>query len=485
MAICVPSIRANKAFVKKKLEAHVFKTTAKLNGRSSVWKHFSIVTNSRGIAIDFAACDGCQMVFRYKNKSKISSLRSHITKCANHKDGSSSSKECKTCTWIVRIGLPLSLDETNAFHNILQETMKIAKNNKYDLNLGKILPTKIAISRNISRIYKFYLPQIQEEVRKISFGAITTDMWTDSCKKITYLSVRVHYILNGELRDRILVVKRSYCDQPKEWCPTTTMNEVLLDFDLNITNFVYIIDDADQLSAKLTLKPFGCFICAIHILDCILNDVIAKSDAIQDFFSKCDVLVKEQLSEFAPSTIQERYTKLQYITGNWDLIIDDISQRNAGFEIDDIDRVQIEQLLKFFSYFRDAVLDFQQPNKPTLCLVCPHYFNIIEQCAISDGDSNLTITFKQDCAAELKSKFFSALRIEHLVATFLHPKGKRLARFPESIRQKVYYYIATLAAKLRRQDDEDISVRAKRNLNLSMDGIVESPENFAMGMNFL
>lgn len=463
------SILESKAYVKKKLQDHIFKTTTKLNGRSSVWKHFSIVTNSNGVKIDFATCDGCQMVFRYKKK--IFYLKSHIPKCSNPKDGSKDSEVISiVCSkWIDKIGLPLSLSESNAFHNMLQETMEIAKNKKYDLNLERLLPTRRAISQNISRLYELYLPQIKKEVREISFGAITTDIWTDSCKRITYLSVRVHYSLNGQLRDRILVVKRSYCDQPNEWCRTTTLNEVLLDFDLNISNFVHIINDTDRSSVK-TLKPFGCIVCAIHILDCILNEVIAKSVAIQDLFRKCDVLLEEQHFEFVQSTIEERYVALQYIIGNWNLIIDDLSQSRAVYFINEMDRNQIEQLLKFLLHFKNAVLDFQQSNKPTLCLVCPHYFNLINKCAISDGDTNLTMTFKQNCAAIMKSKLFTALRIEHLVATFLHPKGKRLARFPEDVRQKVYIYIATLAAKIQRQDDDYISV-------------LENSVNFAMGMN--
>ncbi len=63
--------------VEKKIKAAVYLTKAK-QGKSDIWKQFSIVTEKNGKELNLVSCDKCAKVFVYnEHKSGTSVLRRH------------------------------------------------------------------------------------------------------------------------------------------------------------------------------------------------------------------------------------------------------------------------------------------------------------------------------------------------------------------------------------------------------------------------
>lgn len=61
----------------------------------------------------------------------------------------------------------------------------------------------------MGKLYEKYFQEIKLELNEIKQNGygVTTDMWTDNYLKMSYLSVTIHYVKDGELKNRLLALR--------------------------------------------------------------------------------------------------------------------------------------------------------------------------------------------------------------------------------------------------------------------------------------
>ena len=80
------------------------------------------------------------------------------------------------------------------------------------LSVDDLFPHTTTISRNILKKAETIKAELASKLKRIfelTVGVFTTDMWTDDYRKISYISLTVHYIDdNWQLNEQILAVSR-------------------------------------------------------------------------------------------------------------------------------------------------------------------------------------------------------------------------------------------------------------------------------------
>jgi len=80
-----------------------------------------------------------------------------------------------------------------------------------NLSVNNLLSHPTTVFRNVIKDAESIKTALASNL-KIIFqevsGAFTTDMWTDDYKKISYISLTVHYIKNWQIKEQVLAVSK-------------------------------------------------------------------------------------------------------------------------------------------------------------------------------------------------------------------------------------------------------------------------------------
>lgn len=155
--------------------------------------------------------------------------------------------------------------------------------------VDSVLPHPSTLTRKMSDLAattKVTLGNMLVESFKTFGGAITLDTWTDNMKKIQYMSVTAHFIIENEtnlvLNDRILAVKGLAIENKKsgQYLRTELMN-ILTEFKLHnyVGDKIIFVSDRGP-NVICAVKDFQSINCFAHLC----NNVVEKNASV--FLSK-------------------------------------------------------------------------------------------------------------------------------------------------------------------------------------------------------
>jgi hypothetical protein len=194
------------------------------SGSSDVWENFNEIVNMQDESIGFVICKICDQVFKYNYKTGTSSLKRHkcpsdekqpkITSYWTSKNFPTTAKDMvtkKIINLVCKDLRPFEIIVGQGFREFSQEMIDIGS--KYgSLQVDNLFPHPTTISRNIIKNADSLKKKIAESLKDIFElvgGAFTTDMWTDDYRKISYISLTVHYMdETWQIKDQILAASK-------------------------------------------------------------------------------------------------------------------------------------------------------------------------------------------------------------------------------------------------------------------------------------
>lgn len=189
--------------------------------KSDIWKSFSLVYDAEGNQLAFACCDKCQKVLAYTgHKSGTSGLNRHVCTLLkgqqlldfrrNKAKVSEALKEKTVEKCVDFVAADLRPYDSIAGRGLVQLAQHLvdtaASIGKFDVQ--DILPHPTTVSRHVEERALKFRRAVAEDIKVTieKYGcAITTDVWTETYRKTSFLSATLHYINSDyKLQSRVL-----------------------------------------------------------------------------------------------------------------------------------------------------------------------------------------------------------------------------------------------------------------------------------------
>ncbi|CAG8828982.1 42215_t:CDS:2, partial [Gigaspora margarita] len=313
-----------------KLKNNEFITCEK-NGKSEVWQKFFEIIDLENNFIGYVLYKNCDQICTYSQKTGASHLLHHS--CA------SSSKQSKITTFLPKKAIPSNIKEST-----------------------------------INKLTSDRFKEFSQEI--INIGA----KWTNSndYKKLSYISLTVHYIENWQLNEQILAISKFPNISHTGDNIKKVIFELLKSYNLipnrTMERYVFITDSGTNfLTAFRNYKHLPCI-------------------AYNSLHLKLEKSLK-----------QETETR---------------------WNIENIDLDILLILINFLKKFKEATNCLELSKSPTLHLVISWYKALKEHCKISQHDNEILKQIKIVVNKKLTLKYkISEL---HKLAVFFNPKMKQL-----------------------------------------------------------
>lgn len=92
-------------------------------------------------------------------------------------------------SWCIENCVLYSIVDGKGLEKLLVETLRVGATYGAAVDVRKMLPHRTTVSNNIVNLFRKHIPNIKSELAKITYGAVTTDLWSDQYKKLTYISL--------------------------------------------------------------------------------------------------------------------------------------------------------------------------------------------------------------------------------------------------------------------------------------------------------
>lgn len=351
--------------------------------------------------------------------------------------------------------------------------------------LLRALPCPTTVSRNVNELAKRSIDQLKlqlkTEIEAETSMALTTDIWNDKYKRVSYLCITLHYFDQNlmKLVDFILALAPMEAGRKKDHTYLLQIiTEKLNEFDLieHIEKLVFVSDRGSNIRAAL--KDYTRINCFPHFCHNIVK-YGCTVESIKTLIKKCAALVKyfkfngliNCLDKTLKSAISTRFNyvfmMLSSIDNQWDGIREILNQRMEIARIADIDRDCIKDLIRFLSSFNDASKFTEATYKETLAHVWIGITQICSVCRVLPNDPIYIRTMKVRCLEYIESKF--VLHKYHRVATFLHPNYKELIFCSPDQKQKAIRDTKHLFDQIQPLLPNHSPVSSNRSSNASSD----------------
>lgn len=250
------------------------------SGKSEVWMNFEEIIDKKEQTVGYVMCKNCSQVFKYDYKTGTSSLRRHncssddkqskITSYWGKKTAPTSAKEVTTnkiINLVCKDLRPFEIIVGQGFREFSQEMINIGATYG-NLSVNELFPHPTTISRKIiknAESTKADLALKLKDIFNLVGGAFTTDMWTDDYRKVSYISLTVHYTdENWQLNEQILAASKfpdvkHTADQIKKLILSILKSYNLIP-DVTMKKFTFVTDSgANFVAAFRALNHIPCF----------------------------------------------------------------------------------------------------------------------------------------------------------------------------------------------------------------------------------
>lgn len=480
----------------------VGKATAK------IWNTFAVIVAADGRKTDFAACKACLTVYTFKQNTGTSSLKRHVCTQETESQKEATRQAAGLMSLHFKRGTPSRADKQKlttaiadfcavdmrpfavvagpGFMKMMQTALDIAVANpsRGRLLAGELIATPKTIRLNVEKRAaagrKIVSELLDHHLASGEGICCTLDLWTDSVKKNSFMSITAHYVDQYfELHDRTLHVKPL-----RDASHTAIM--VLEEFidgigDFNITEdrvsfeqIVVVTDSGSNCSAENGLRSrFDWIPCLDHKLATCLSTVLNKTtttrngkrsqpfyryetDGEQEDGSSASTIpiyhlieaCKKLVEYFRRSNLQSKLTKTlkQENATRWNSLLTCLMSVDEMFEevvtlltaknklgyLKDVNRVLLQELIRFLSKFQSATLSLEQFKKPTLHKVVYWRHTLMKhlkpvETGENDRDGNVVRGKDSSSIIALKAIilpiFTEKFEVEeiHILATILDP----------------------------------------------------------------
>lgn len=255
-----------------------FKYKEKKGGSSDVWTNFNEIIDMQDEFIGFVICINCEHILKYNYKNGTSTLKRHkcpsnqpkITSYYSAKSFPTTAKDVTTkkiVNLVCKDLRPFEIITGQGFREFSQEMINIGSIHGC-LQVDDLFPHPTTISRNIvknAESFKIKIANTLKDIFELVGGAFTTDLWTDDYRKISYISLTVHYIDESwQLREQILAASKF----PDVRHTADHIKKVILNIlkgynlapDSSMKRYMFVTDSASNFIAAFKgLNHIPCF----------------------------------------------------------------------------------------------------------------------------------------------------------------------------------------------------------------------------------
>lgn len=458
------------------------------NARSEVWRNFDHVHNENNDAVGYVKCKKCDALLKYDSKTTgNSSLIRHVDRsCKGNIDQTQTSissfvtapkpipaklKETVTekcvslCCKDIR---PFNVVNGEGFAELAQELINVGA--AYGrVPADSVIPTpKTIASRciDMAEEKRDALVKTLNDVLNDSTVAMTTDMWTDDYRKVSYLTITCHFITTDmELVNRTLTTAMFPLDEAKtgENIRREILRLLVTKFGLNasaLNKIVWVTDEGANI--KLALRPYQRLDCIDHVLNTVLRhglDIteLSKPDGapdIADTICAAKALVKyvkqsglaahlsTTLRQMVDTRFSSVYLTLTSIQSVFQELYEKLAERGESARIDNVAPDTLSFLIDFLKPFCEAQRELEGDKYPTLHRVCLWVEKLKRHCQPNALDTPQQAVLRKRHGDWLIRKV--CIHDMHKIALFLWPKFNQLRMMSSSDRNAVYAHVRTL-----------------------------------------
>lgn len=463
--------------------------TVEKNIREGLWTHKSIESKKRSgkfwctfdkifivrddgadeLVKEFVICRICQKIMGYDPTKGSSNLNTHANTCkdtSRHTLNAYVSREnviknvhkkelCfRTVAASAKDGRPFRLTECDGVIDLLHCAWNMGA--KVGIvskeQLINALPSSTTVSRNANRIATMSKDNLKSilksEIRAETHFAMTTDIWQDKYKRISYCCITLHYFdkKTSKLVDFLITLWPMEIGKKKDNVYLKKIiDDKLIEYDLmeHVENCVFVSDRGGNI--RVALKNYIRINCFPHFCHNIVKYACSVED-IKRLISCCSALVKyfkfnglnNALETSLKSAISTRFNYIfmmfSSIDSQWDNIKVILLQRNELGRLNGIDRDILKGMITFLNVFNAASKATESTYKETLAYVWIGITQICSMCRVQPNDPCYTKAIKARSLEYIESKFI--LHKYHRIATFLHPNYKTLVFCSSGLKNK-------------------------------------------------
>ncbi|RIA83246.1 hypothetical protein C1645_880617, partial [Glomus cerebriforme] len=209
----------------------------KKKGKSSVWTNFDKIVNKDEQSVGFVICKNCSHIFKYDYKTETSSAPT-------------TAKEATTKKIINLVCKDLRPFEIIAGQDFRKFSQKM-------INIDSV-KSKLALKL--------------KDVFELVGGAFTTDMWTDDYRKISYISLTVHYIDKNCNNDHIMDIYEEMVSS------INIKNKEVSETDIELESEYERMTEFNESDEDYEEKNDDIVLCHLHISDVVSVNIEDEDD---------------------------------------------------------------------------------------------------------------------------------------------------------------------------------------------------------------
>lgn len=230
--------------------------------------------------------------------------------------------------WFIKDDIAFNEIENDGFRDFFKKRYKCEPPSRTTLST-KCLPQLVSLFR------KRVCDYIQKNVRHYT---VTSDMWTDSFQRHSYLSLTLHFISDDFKMNEILLAMKYVPVSHTAANIRDVIEEVLSDFGLDASKGLLVTDNGSNMTCAASLLKMERRSCLAHCLNNLLfTDSIAKTNCLKVIVQKCRKIYSALLYKKALLKTEQEKATLQELA-------------NLTTEADDFDDHNYSQSVPSTSY---------------------------------------------------------------------------------------------------------------------------------------
>lgn len=481
--------------IKKKIENGELKRVNNTKGKAPFWTKFQLITTLQDEPNGFVQCVVCKAVLSYDSKKTGSShLQRHFERvCGGSSSGhrqlsvgnyysfakpppervkSEVTRKCVNfCCMDIR---PFETVTGVGFRELAQEFINVGATYGR-ISASDVLPDPTTISRRCkimaSERRGGTVEEIKEVMSLINIG-MTTDMWTDDFRKMSYMAITCHYVTpTFELRSKLLTTT---CFPNHAKTGDNIRKELqqqlvtVLGFDASVmNNVVWVTDQGANVLAAL--RPYRHLACQDHLYNTVLRHALNTDELagvvpeVAETLLAAKALVRylkqSGLVSQLPTTVKQmaetRYSTvfltLESIQSVHAELHELLQSRGESARLRDVSPDVLAFLVEFLRPFSDAQKELEGDKYPTLHLVVLWANKLKSHCQPDVTDTPSQAVIRQRHLDWLMKKI--EIQPLHKIAIFLWPKFNQLRMFSLAERTDIQQQVRIQINRFREGED--------------------------------
>lgn len=324
------------------------------------------------------------------------------------------------------------------------------------------------MSRYIESIAGKVDEEIKNEVAQCYDNGITltTDIWTDNHRRVSYMSLTLHYILeqgkNLVYKNRITRLMPLEVTESKTYKEIKTYIETMLE-RLNLSDhkdkLTFVTDRGGNIVKALDVLKINRVNCQAHIVDNIVKQ-INKVKPVDDIFKILLPIVKYvkitglnevfpdgcKIKSFAVTRWNAAYRVLKSVYENWSQLQSELDKRKTKHSLEGLDKNDIKNLVDFLEPFKNYT-DELESEQIGVFNVLPIMNKIEDWIALNDNDSEIKKAVKRECIDYYNG--LNHIRKFHYMGLALYPPTNTMRILDDSEKAKTKQLIKRNVCQLK------------------------------------